>query len=73
MERWNYYFKSSQAISVTGRTVDLPTGHGMVTLVDDAKYELVFFPGNQLDLRLLPGEIRRLENSGFAERFGSVR
>ncbi len=73
MERWNYYFKSCQAISVTGRTVDVPTGHAMVTLIDDAEFESVFFPSKQLDLRLLPGETPRLEHSGFAERFGSVR
>ncbi len=73
MERWNYYFKSCQAICVTGRTVDVPTGHGMVTLIDGAEFESVFFPSKQLDLRLLPGETRRLEISGFAERFGSVR
>ena len=45
----------------------------MVTLIDGAEFESVFFPSKQLDLRLLPGETRRLEISGFAERFGSVR
>jgi len=51
----------------------MPTGHGMVTLADDASFEEVFFPGNQLELKLLPGEIRRLEHAGLAERYGPVR
>jgi hypothetical protein len=48
-------------------------GHGIVSLVDDANHELVFFPAEQMELELVPGEIRRLEKAGFAERIGSVR
>jgi hypothetical protein len=73
MNRWNYYFKACQAICVTGRTIEVPAGHGIVTLNDEVNFESVFFPSKQLNLKLLPGETRRLENSGIAERFGAVR
>lgn len=73
MERWNYFFQSCRVICVTGQMVELPTGHGMVTLNEDGDFEAVFFPAKQLDLKLLPGETRRLENAGLAQRFGSVR
>ncbi len=73
MERWNYFFNACHAISTSGPTVALPHGHGMVTLAEDALCERVFFPAKQLDLKLIPGEIRRLENAGLAERFGTVR
>ena len=73
MTRWNFFFRSCEAISSNGRTVKVPTGHGMVTLADDASFEEVFFPGNQLELKLLPGEVRRLEHAGLAERYGPVR
>ena len=48
-------------------------GHGIVSLFDDADRELVFFPAKQQELVLVPGEIRRLELAGLAERIGSVR
>lgn len=73
MARWNYYFGACHAVSVAGPTVALPEGHGVVTLVEDAPCECVFFPAQQLDYRLIPGEIGRLERAGLAERVGSVR
>lgn len=74
MERWNFYFKPAcQAITMAGSTVSLPTGHGMVTLGDDAKSEQVFFPAEQLEFNLIPGEVGRLEKGGLAERHGTVR
>ena len=71
--RWNYYFASCRAVSVSGSAVALPTGHGIVSLFDDADRELVFIPANQMELELVPGEISRLERAGLAERIGSVR
>ena len=74
MERWNFYFKpTAQAISMTGATVKLPTGHGMVTLDEDAASEQVFFPAQQAAFELIPGEVDRLEKGGLAERHGTVR
>lgn len=74
MERWNFYFKPScHAVSVKGATVLLPSGHGMVTLDDDAASEHVFFPAQQAAFELIPGEVDRLEKGGFAERHGTVR
>ena len=32
MARWNYYFAACHAITTKGKTVELPGGHGMVTL-----------------------------------------
>ncbi len=73
VRRWNYYFRSCRAVCVSGSAVALPIGHGIVCLSDDADREVVFFPANQLELELVPGEIGRLERAGLAERFGSVR
>ncbi len=73
MTRWNYYFSPCHAVSTTGPTVEIQEGHGVVTLVEDADSELIFFPAQQLEVTLVPGEIRRLENAGLAERHGSVR
>lgn len=74
MVRWNFYFKPTcQAVTTTGATVMLPTGHGMVTLDDDAASEQVFFPAEQAAFDLLPGEVDRLEKGGFVERHGTVR
>ncbi len=73
MERWNYYFSDCHAVTLAGQTVNLPTGHGMVTMAEGAPSERVFFPATQLDLELIPGEIGRLERAGHAQRFGTVR
>lgn len=73
MARWNYYFASCHAITSKGKTVELPGGHGMVTLDADAAAESVFFPAVQARFELLPGEVQRLEKSGQAERHGLVR
>lgn len=74
MERWNFYFKpSALAISMSGATVKLPVGHGMVTLDEDAASEKVFFPAQQAAYELIPGEVDRLEKGGLAERHGTVR
>lgn len=73
MARWNYYFAACHAITSKGKTVELPGGHGMVTLEVDAAAESVFFPAVQARFELLPGEVQRLEKSGLAERHGLVR
>ncbi len=73
MQRWNYYFRSCSAVCVSGSAISLPIGHGIVSFIDAADREIVFFPAKQLELELVPGEIRRLERAGYAERFGSVR
>lgn len=73
MNRWNYYFSPCHAVSMSGQTVKILEGHGVVTLVEDADSEKIFFPAQQLEVNLVPGEIRRLENAGMAERHGSVR
>ncbi len=73
MRRWNYYFQACRAVSLSGSAVALPVGHGIVSLSDSADRELVFLPENQLELELVPGEIRRLERAGLAERIGPVR
>ena len=74
MERWNFYFKPTcQAVTMTGATVQLPTGHGMVTVDEDGASEQVFFPAEQAAFELLPGEVDRLEKGGLAERHGTVR
>lgn len=73
MERWNYVFDPCHAVSVPGPAVALPKGHAMVTLAEGAPSERVFFPAKQLELQLVPGEIRRLERAGFAQRYGTVR
>ena len=58
---------------MSGATVSLPTGHGMVTLDEDASSEYVFFPAQQAAFELIPGEMDRLEKGGMAERHGTVR
>lgn len=74
MKRWNFYFSPTcHAVSKTGATVELPVGHGMVTLEDDANSEHVFFPAQQAAFELIPGEVDRLEKGGLAERHGTVR
>lgn len=69
--RWNYYFKSGHAVTLSGATVPLPVGHGMVSVSDEA--EDVFFPAVQQRLSLIPGEIKRLEAKGLVEKHGKVR
>ena len=72
-QRWNFYFHACCAVCISGSTIVLPVGHGIVSLSDDTDRELVFFPAEQLELELVPGEIGRLERAGLADRFGSVR
>ncbi len=73
MERLNYFFEPCHAVTSSGPTVALPAGHGMVTLEKDGSSESVYFPSKQLGLKLIPGEIGRLEKRGLARRYGSVR
>lgn len=69
--RWNFFFCSCRAVSLNGAAVMLPTGHGMVEFGE--LKEAVFFPSQQREFRLVPGEVARLEKLGSAERYGLVR
>ena len=44
-ESWNYYFESCRAACNSGATVELPEGHGIVTLDERNEFERVFFSG----------------------------
>ena len=73
MERWNYYFQRCQAVSVAGAAVDLPEGHGMVTIGDHIASEHVFFPDGPVEFDLVPGEVGRLEKQDLAKRHGRLK
>ena len=74
MTEWNFYFEEScHATLNSGSTVRLPTGHGIVTLVDGADYEQVYFPARQVLYKLVPGVMGLLEKHGLAQRYGKVR
>ena len=73
MERWNYYFEAAKAASVSGASVDLPQGHGIVTLGDHGATERVFFPAGQIEFDLVGGAIERLVREGLAKRYGRRR
>jgi hypothetical protein len=69
-ERWNYFFKPCEAVSVKGPTVKLPGGHAIVSVVEATAVERVHFTGKQATFDLLPGQIKKLESQGDAERHG---
>lgn len=71
--RWDYYFEPCQAVSSAGAAVSLPEGNGMVTLGENVVSEHVFFPAGQVEFDLVPGEIKRLERKGLAQRHGQLR
>ncbi len=73
MEKWNYYFRSCQAVSIAGAVVELPEGLGIVTLGENLASEHVFFPVGQLEFHLVPGEVRRLKMGDLTERHGQLR
>ncbi len=72
-ESWNYYFERCHATSNTGATVELPEGHGIVTLDDRNEFERVFFPSRQLQYNLVLGVMALLERNGLAVRYGKLR
>ena len=72
-ESWNYYFESCRAASNTGAAVEMPEGHGIVTLDDHNEFERVFFPSRQLHYDLVLGVMALLERNGLAVRYGKLR
>jgi hypothetical protein len=72
-ETWNYYFESCRAACNTGATVDLPEGHGIVTLDEGNEFERVFFPSRQIQYNLVLGVMALLERNGLAVRYGKLR
>ncbi|MBM3517559.1 MAG: hypothetical protein FJX56_06700 [Alphaproteobacteria bacterium] len=73
MERWNYYFEQCQGITVTGATVRLPAGLGIVTSGEKVDCDQVLFPAGQRHFDLIIGEVERLARLGFAKRYGKLR
>lgn len=69
-ERWNYFFKPCEAVSARGPTVKLPGGHAIVSVVEATAVERVHFTAAQASFDLLPGQIKKLESQGVAERHG---
>ena len=72
-ESWNYYFESCRAACNTGATVELPEGHGIVTLDERNEFERVFFPSRQIQYNLVLGVMALLERNGLAVRYGKLR
>ena len=68
--RWNFYFEPCAAVTLAGACVDLPKGHGIVTIDEDAASESVFFPAQVERFDLVAGVIALLEKRGLAQRFG---
>ena len=68
--RWNFYFEPCTAVTPTGASVDLPKGHGIVTIEEDAASDSVFFPAQVERFDLVSGVIALLEKKGLAQRFG---
>ena len=68
--RWNFYFEPCAAVTLAGACVDLPKGHGIVTIEEDAASESVFFPAQVERFDLVAGVIALLEKRGLAQRFG---
>jgi hypothetical protein len=69
-DRWNYYFTACEAVSARGPTVKLPGGHAIVSVVEATAVERVYFTGAQTTFDLLPGQLKKLESQGVAERHG---
>ncbi|MCE2483661.1 MAG: hypothetical protein J4F33_12480 [Alphaproteobacteria bacterium] len=72
-ESWNYYFERCRAASNSGATVELPEGHGIVTIDDRNEFERVFFPSRQAQYDLVHGVVAQLERNGLAVRYGKLR
>ena len=72
-ESWNYYFESCRAACNSGATVELPEGHGIVTLDERNEFERVFFPSRQIQYNLVLGVMALLERNGLAVRYGKLR
>ena len=72
-ESWNYYFERCRAACNTGATVELPEGHGIVTLDERNEFERVFFPHRQIQFNLVLGVMALLERNGLAVRYGKLR
>ncbi len=72
-ESWNYYFESCRAACNSGATVELPEGHGIVTLDERNEFERVFFPARQIQYNLVLGVMALLERNGLAVRYGKLR
>lgn len=68
--RWNFYFEPCAAVTLAGACVDLPEGHAIVTIEDDAASESVYFPAQVERFDLVTGVIALLEKRGLAQRFG---
>lgn len=68
--RWNFYFEPCAAVTLAGACVDLPEGHAIVTIEDDAASESVFFPAQVERFDLVTGVVALLEKRGLAQRFG---
>ncbi len=68
--RWNFYFEPCTAVTPAGASVDLPEGHAIVTIEDDAASESVYFPAQVERFDLVIGVIALLEKRGLAQRFG---
>ncbi len=68
--RWNFYFEPCTAVTLTGAAVDLPEGHGIVTIDDQEGCESVYFPEQVERFDLVAGVIALLEKKGLAKRFG---
>ncbi len=71
--RWNFYFEPCAAVTLAGACVDLPKGHGIVTIEEDAASESVYFPAQVERFDLVTGVIALLEKRGLAKRFGPTR
>lgn len=69
-ERWNFYFAPCEAVSIAGHTVKLPGGHAIVSVAEDTANESVYFTGFKAQFDLLPGQLKKLEDAGLAERHG---
>ena len=68
--RWNFYFEPCSAVTMAGAAVDLPQGHAIVTIDEEAASESVFFPAQVERFDLVSGVIALLEKRGLAQRFG---
>lgn len=55
---------------MAGACVELPKGHGIVTIDEDAASESVFFPAQVERYDLVTGVVALLEKRGLAQRFG---
>ena len=68
--RLNYYFQPCDMVTVSGASVKLDGGFGLVT-IDDGREE-VYFPHRTVRYVLVSGEINRLEKKALAECYGQT-